>query len=189
MCNSKLEKNPPYTFIRRHLVFTRYHVIQQCPLYTFNRSYTVIRNPRVIKYWIFRELDKKVRIWPIVHTLGKTPHTHESWQQDLIECCFQSEIDNQSSTNKTLCCSISKHVHICCSDSPSKVSHLSAINEALQGKIRLLENRIARLQDDVETNNLVNSGNNGMTAIMMSKPKKSRDHSKPVIFFYLTHWD
>ena len=114
--------------------------------------------------------------------LGKNPHTHGSWQQDLIECCFQSEIDNQSSTNKTLCCSISKHVHICCSDSPSKVSHLSAINEALQGKIRLLENRIARLQDDVETNNLVNSGNNGMTAIMMSKPKKSRDHSKPVIF-------
>ena len=78
---------------------------------------------------------------------------------------------------------ISKHVNIIfCSDSPSKVSHLSAINEALQGKIRLLENRIARLQDDVETNNLVNANtNNGMTAIMMSRPKKSRD-SKPVIF-------
>jgi len=66
-------------------------------------------------------------------------------------------------------------------DSPSKVSHLSAINEALQGKIRLLENRIARLQDDVETNNLVNANtNNGMTAIMMSRPKKSRDSKPPM---------
>ena len=64
------------------------------------------------------------------------------------------------------------------------MSHLSAINEALQGKIRLLENRIARLQDDVETNNLVNGG---MTAIMMSKPKKSREHAKPVSRF--CHFD
>ena len=64
------------------------------------------------------------------------------------------------------------------------MSHLSAINEALQGKIRLLENRIARLQDDVETNNLVNgNANNGMTAIMMSRPKKSRD-AKPVISYF-----
>ncbi len=70
--------------------------------------------------------------------------------------------------------------HFLFSDSPSKLSHAYAINEALQGKIRLLENRIGRLQDELETSNLMNGGN-GMAIMVSSKPnKKPKDPNKPV---------
>lgn len=67
------------------------------------------------------------------------------------------------------------HFTLYYSDSPSKLSHAYAINEALQGKIRLLENRIARLQDEVETANLMSQ--NGMAIMMQQSKKKS---NKPV---------
>lgn len=68
-------------------------------------------------------------------------------------------------------------------DNPVKLSHANSINEALQGKIRLLENRIGRLQDDLETSNL--NANGGGMAIMMSSPKtsnkKPKDPNKPTM--------
>jgi len=68
-------------------------------------------------------------------------------------------------------------------DSPSKLNHANAINEALQGKIRLLENRIGRLQDDLESAN-VNGGNLAIMMQSSSKPsshKKSKDPNKPTM--------
>ena len=54
---------------------------------------------------------------------------------------------------------------------------------------RLLENRIGRLQDDLETSNL--NANGGGMAIMMSSPKtsnkKPKDPNKPVSVSNILH--
>ena len=60
-------------------------------------------------------------------------------------------------------------------ESSSKINNLLAINEALQGKIRLLENRIARLQDDLQENANMSQAEN--LALMIRQQHKK---TKPV---------
>lgn len=55
----------------------------------------------------------------------------------------------------------------------SKMSHLQAINEALHGKIRLLENRIGRLQDDLEVCNQADAVTTIVVPSKTSKPSCS----------------
>ena len=63
-------------------------------------------------------------------------------------------------------------------ESSSKINNLLAINEALQGKIRLLENRIARLQDDLQENANMSQAEN--LALMIRQQHKK---TKPVRTF------
>ena len=68
-------------------------------------------------------------------------------------------------------------------ESSSKINNLLAINEALQGKIRLLENRIARLQDDLQEN--TNMGQAENLALMIRQQHKK---TKPVSKKLYTVW-
>ena len=61
----------------------------------------------------------------------------------------------------------------------SKVNNLLAINEALQGKIRLLENRIARMQDELQENASMSHAEN--VAIMIRNQHRK---TKPVIRYF-----